>query len=52
MFTQQELSIIAGALNARINSGGLTVEEGSALSELADKVVSLQEADQDSDEYE
>lgn len=47
MFTQAELQLIAETLDERLNRGGLTVKEGNALTDLADKVVGLQEADQD-----
>jgi Rad3-related DNA helicase len=50
MFTQEELNIMAIALDDALNSGGPYREEygvhGARLGELADKVVALQEADQ------
>ena len=48
--SQKELSIIATALNAQLNAGGLTAEEAGDISELADRVVANQEAEDGDDE--
>lgn len=47
--SNKELGIIAAALDARLNAGGLTAEEAGDISELADRIVANQEADQDAD---
>jgi len=59
MFDQEELNLLAEALNWRINNGDFSQVNGefnttnhkADLNELADKVVSMQEAEQeDSDD--
>lgn len=48
--SQQELSILAAALDYRLNAGGLTTEEAGDISDLADRIVANQEAEQADDE--